>query len=89
MAKKETARGTTGNAKNVTTPLRQWSAPSYDPNSGRAVSAVDAQGSKEHVFANNHARGSAQIPGGFDKINKRRSTDPTPVRDRQFTKVTE
>jgi hypothetical protein len=70
-------------------PLRQWAAPSYDPTSGRSVSSIDPQGSREHVFANNHATGNAQIPGGFDAIDKRRTTDPRPVHTREFTKKAE
>jgi hypothetical protein len=66
-----------GHAKNSTTPLRQWSAPSYNADTGRAHSSVDAQNSSEHVFAGNHAgKCSAQIPDGFGHIDKRRSTEP-------------
>jgi hypothetical protein len=89
MKSKDTPRGLAGNAKNQTTPMRQFASPSYDPNSGRAVSSVDAQGSREHVFANNHASGNAQIPSGFEHLDKRRSTDPRPVHTREFTKEVE
>ena len=65
-------------------PLRQWSAPSYDPTDGRSVSSVDEQGSREHVFANNHARGNAQIRDAFKAADKRRTQNPTPVRKRPF-----
>jgi hypothetical protein len=65
--------------------LRQWSAPSYDANTGRSVSSVDEQGSREHVWQNNHATGNAQFPdGGFHKLDRRRTQSPVPVKDRPF-----
>ena len=67
-------------------PMRQWAAPSYDPDTGRAVSSVDEQGSRDHIWQNNHATGNAQIPdGGFKKLDHQRSQNPTPVKDRKFT----
>jgi hypothetical protein len=66
--------------------LRQWASPSYDPTTGRAVSSVDPQGSREHVWENNRATGNAQFPdGGFKKLDAARTQNPVPVRDRKFT----
>jgi hypothetical protein len=60
--------------------LRQWAAPSYDPDTGRAVSSVD-----EHVWNNNDAVGNAQFPdGGFKKLDAARTQNPTPVRNRKI-----
>jgi hypothetical protein len=87
---KETARGTTGNAKNSTIPLRQWSAPSYNADTGRAHSSVAQQNRNDYPLDGNHAgKCSAQIPGGFKHLDKARTQDPRPVRDREQTKVRE
>jgi hypothetical protein len=65
-------------------PLREPSCASYDPNTGRSVSSVGKE-----VWDNNHAEGSAQIPGGFGHINRQRTQSPEPVHRRPFTKVHE
>jgi hypothetical protein len=65
--------------------LRQWTAPSYDPDSGRAASSVDPQDSKEHVWAGNRAQPSRQLPredSGFQARDRRCSQDKTPMHKR-------
>jgi hypothetical protein len=63
--------------------VEKWHTPSRP--SGRAVSSVDEQGSREHVWENNRATGNAQIPdGGFRKLDHQRTQNPTPVRDRKI-----
>ena len=67
--------------------LRQWASPSYDSDTGRSVSSVDEQGSREHVFQNNRATGNRQLPredSGFQARDKRCTQNPTPVRDRKI-----
>jgi hypothetical protein len=66
--------------------MRQWASPSYSAEDGRPASSLadnDGRGSPSTTHA---ANVSAQIPGGFAHIDKRRTTDPRPVHTREFTK---
>jgi hypothetical protein len=73
-------------------PMRQWSAPSYSPDDGRSVSSVDEQGSREHVWQNNHTTGNAQLPSGepgkgspsWKAIDAQRCQNATPVHRRRI-----
>jgi hypothetical protein len=67
--------------------LRQWASPSYDPNDGRSASSVDEQGSREHIWADNHSSPNRQLPredSGFQARDRRCVQDRTPVRDRKL-----
>jgi len=85
--KHDTSPGTAGNVSRTGVPMRQWSAPSYDPATGRSVSSVDEQGARNHVWANNHGTGNAQVQTAFAHVDARRTQDRTPVRKRSFSKV--
>lgn len=90
MTKRETPRGVAGNVGRNRVPLRSWaSEASYSARDGRAGSSLAdhfGKGSPSTTHAENL---SGQIPSGFKHIDKRRSQDPRPVRDREFTKVVE
>jgi hypothetical protein len=65
--------------------LRQWNTNSYDPQTGRAHSSVDLEDAKAHV-SNTHSGGDGrQLTDAFDRIDSRRTTIRTPVRDRSYT----
>jgi hypothetical protein len=83
----KTPRGIAGNAKTEYGIVdRQWAAPSYDPNTGRAASSLSPdQGGPSPVGAK-VGRGNRQMPAhGFDGRDARSTTIPTPVRNRPFT----
>jgi hypothetical protein len=71
-----------------TGPLREWAAPSYDPNTGRAASAygdgqpVTIEG--EHIAPNRQMAKGIPGPGsgGWREIDAQRCTDTTPVNKR-------
>lgn len=90
MASKQTPKGLAGNVARSRVPLRSWtSEASYSATDGRAGSSLADQfgrGSPSTTHAENL---SGQIPGGFDKIDKRRSQDPTPVAKRRYTTIHE
>jgi hypothetical protein len=83
----KTPRGLAGNAKSYVGVVdRQWAAPSYDPDTGRASSSLSPdQGGGSPVGAK-VGRGNRQMPAhGFDGCDARRTQIATPVRNRPFT----
>ena len=65
-------------------PLRNWSAPSYDPSNGRAAASSMEQ-RKSYSFDGERANVSAQMPNsGFNGRDARCTTIKTPVRNRPF-----
>ena len=66
-------------------PLRDWASTSYGASDGRSVSSL-ANDSGVGSPSTTHVQGaSAQIPGGFERCDRRRTQDATPVRKRPFT----
>jgi hypothetical protein len=70
-------------------PLRQWAAPSYDPDTGRAA-ASSMEPQRSYNFDGEHCHPNAQAPRGqhpgntpsFEELDRSRTTNPTPVRKR-------
>ena len=85
MPMKSTPRGVAGNAERANTPLRDWASRSYSSTTGTAASSLADQrnmGSPSTTHAENI---SAQIPGGFERADRKRTTNSRPVRTRPFT----
>ena len=83
---KETPRGVAGNAGHKDIPLRDWSMGSYNADTGRSHSSIAEYGGEAPLKGNYAGKCSAQIPTGFEKLDRQRTTDPRPVRTREFTK---
>jgi hypothetical protein len=66
-------------------PLRQPAPHSYSSSDGRAASSLAPDGKSHEGYS--HAENiHRQIPdGGFHKLDRHRTQDPTPVKDRKFT----
>jgi hypothetical protein len=84
---KNTPPGIAGNVKRAGAPLRQWASQSYSASNGRPVSSLGVDqsgyGSPSATHCENPSR---QIPSGFEARDRRATTDPRPVRTREFTK---
>jgi len=82
---KSTPAGLAGNVSRDHTPLRDWSAPSYDPRTGRAVSSLSPDQLGQSPVGSVVGRGNAQIPDVFAACDKRRTQIATPVKTRRFS----
>ena len=91
MTMKSTPRGQSGNSAYNDIPLRQWYSRSYSPLNGRATSSLSADQSGKSPVSTTHSPGDAksQMTTAFQGIDKRRTQDATPVRDRRFQSVSE
>jgi len=70
-------------------PMRQWTAPSYDPTTGRASSSLSPDQSGRSPVGAKVGNGGRQISDAFDRIDRTRTQNRTPVRDRPFTQKRE
>jgi len=84
----KTPRGIAGNAKDYTGIVdRQWAAPSYDPNTGRASSSLSPDQSGRSPVGSKVGNGNRQMTDAFAGIDKTRTQIATPVRRRPFTQL--
>jgi hypothetical protein len=66
-------------------PLRNWSMPSYDPNTGRAALSTEDRPVNVRI-ENEEIRPSAQMTDAFAARDRRCTQSSVPVRKRPFTK---
>lgn len=86
MTKKSTPAGIAGNAERYTgIPLRQFASASYGASDGRAVSSLADQNGRGSPSTTHAVGVSRQYTDAFDAIDKRRTQNKTPVRERSFT----
>lgn len=85
MTKRSTPPGIAGNAARDGTPLRDWASRSYSATTGTAASSLADQFGRGSPSTTHSGPANAQIPGGFESCNRRRTTDSRPVRTRPFT----
>lgn len=85
MTMKSTPRGLAGNAARDGVPLRDWASRSYSATDGRSASSLGDQFGRGSPSTTHSGPANAQIPGGFERCDRIRTTDATPVRKRPFT----
>jgi hypothetical protein len=83
---KGTPAGVAGNVGRDGTPMRQWASRSYSASDGRAASSLATDQYGRGSPSTTHAENlSNQLNDAFHAIDKRRTTNSTPVRNRPFT----
>jgi len=88
MSKKTTSPGTAGNAhRRVGIPLRQWQGASYDVHGRSVPSTVSGQDARDYPGIGNAIESTPrQLSDAFVARDRRATTDPRPVRTREFTR---
>jgi hypothetical protein len=85
MTTKSTPRGIAGNAARDGVPLRDWASRSYSATDGRSASSLADQFGRGSPSTTHSGPANAQIPSGFERADRKRTTDSRPVRTRPFT----